>query len=558
MNKKETPQFVPLHSRIKQNHFDKKETQQKTSSSSLSSSPFVLLHSQIKNNLDKKQTQHNNNNNSKSSSNNNKSSSSSSSNNKKKTSSQSQFVPLYSLKNNHLYKKKTGVIITTHGNNGVFVKQAVQSFLAFMPSNIYLVVYVNESNDEITLQLKELFPSIDVVYVVDQHKNGGLTGTWNQGIERCFMNKCENVILSNDDLFILPNIHYILQELDRCNDRELKYFGPLTNEPGPSNASQYHLFARREEPYRITQNLNGFFMAFPKHVLLVNKFDRANYFNPAYTFGGNEVEWNKRFLVKGGKPMVVPRSFVYHYKLKSWRKQKVVHNNPICIYTAVINNYENDIYIHKHLDYDVLYFTDCLHKIEQCMRQNIKPMLVFNNFKNENSILFQRTLKSCPHRHLPHHYKQSIWIDGNVFPLFRNLGHLDLSKNVICFRHPCRTNVYAEMVEILNKKLITQTVFDKMNHIYHQYRFNSHKSNLHETCILFRNHTHPTMLVFGEKWCELINVCHRDQASFDFLLWLYKIDYVSIPFHQRPISKTKHSPSGMITRYSMTTNQTKK
>ena len=117
------------------------------------------------------------------------------------SSSSSQFVPLCSLKNNHLYTKKTGVIITTHGNNGIFIKQAVQSFLAFMPSNMYLVVYVNESDDKITLHLKELFPSIDVVYVVDQHNNGGLTGTWNQGIEKCFMNKCDNVILSNDDLF---------------------------------------------------------------------------------------------------------------------------------------------------------------------------------------------------------------------------------------------------------------------------------------------------------------------------------------------------------------------
>ena len=357
---------------------------------------------------------------------------------------------------------------------------------------------------------------------------------------------------------ILPNIHYILQELDKCTDQDLKYFGPLTNEPGPSNASQYHLFARREEPFRITQNLNGFFMAFPKHVLLFNKFDHANYFNPTYAFGGNEVEWNKRFVTKGGKSMVVPRSFVYHYKLKSWRKQKI--NNTkipgICIYTVVINNYENGIYIHKHLDYDVLYFTDCLHKIEQCMRQNIKPMLVFNNFKNENSIIFQRTLKACPHRYLPSQYKQSIWMDGNVFPLFRNLSHLDLSKNVICFRHPYRTNVYAEMIEILNTKLITQTVFDKMNHIHHKHRFNSQKSKfLHETSILFRNHTNQTMKVFGEKWCELINVCHRDQASFDFLLWLYKIDYVSVPLHQRPISKTTHSPSGKIIRSSMT-NQT--
>jgi GT2 family glycosyltransferase len=458
------------------------------------------------------------------------------------------FVPLHSLKNNNTYIKKTGVVITTHGSNGIYVKQAIQSFIAFMPSNIYMVVYINESNDEITLQLQELFPSIDVIHILDQGQNGGLTGTWNQGIEMCFKNNCDSVILSNDDIFILPNIHFLLTELENCKPNEKKYFGPLSNEPGPCNADQYDLSSRDEAPYMISNNnLNGFFMAFPKEVLLLNKYDNNNYFDPAYPFGGNEVVWNRQFLENGGSSIVVPKTFVYHYKLKTWRQPI---NESTCLYTVMINNYENSIYIHENLEYDVLYFTDCLNKIEQCIKHNIKPMLIFNNFKKENSIIVQRTLKACPHKCLPTHYKKSIWIDGNVLPLFRNINHYDLEKDIICFQHPVRKFVYDEMEIILNKRLITQSVFDKINDIHHEYKWNAKVSILHETSILFRNHN-EAIKTFCDRWLELIQICHRDQASFDFLTWLYKIDYNSIPYNERPIFKVKHSVHGNDIRFSM-------
>ena len=459
-----------------------------------------------------------------------------------------EFIPLHTLKNNNTYIKKTGVVLTTHGNNGIYVRQAIQSFIAFMPLNFYMIVYINESNDEIILQLQELFPSIDVIYISDQHQNGGLTGTWNQGIEMCFKNNCDSVILSNDDIFILPNIHFLLTELDNCKPNEKKYFGPLSNEPGPCNQYQYDLSSRDEDPYTISNNnLNGFFMAFPKEVLLLNKYDDSNYFDPAYPFGGNEVVWDKRFKVNGGLSVIVPRTFVYHYKLKTWRKPV---DESICVYTAVVNNYENHIYIHDNLQYDVLYFTDCLRKVEHCIKRHIKPILVLNDFEKENSIIFQRTIKLNPHICLPNHYNKSIWIDGNVLPLFRNFNNFDLSKDIICFRHPDRTNLYDEMVAILDKKLINKSTFDKINDIHLAYMCDTKEVSLHETCILFRNHN-ETLKYFCNMWTKLIKICHRDQATFDFLLWLYKVDYISISIDQRPIFKVKHSKTGMKIRNSM-------
>ena len=48
---------------------------------------------------------------------------------------------------------KTGVVITTHGFNGIFVKQALECYIRELPDNYFIVLYINESNDKIVLDL---------------------------------------------------------------------------------------------------------------------------------------------------------------------------------------------------------------------------------------------------------------------------------------------------------------------------------------------------------------------------------------------------------------------
>ena len=57
----------------------------------------------------------------------------------------------------------------------------------------------------------------------------------------------------------------------------------------------------------------GFFI----DTLEINKYDDNHYFNPDYPSDKNEVEWFDRFKEKGGLPIVVPRTFIFHYKFKS-------------------------------------------------------------------------------------------------------------------------------------------------------------------------------------------------------------------------------------------------
>ena len=170
-------------------------------------------------------------------------------------------IPIYKKSKNckeylNVNKVKIGVVITTHGFNGVFVRQALECYIRELPDNYFIVLYINESNDKIVLDLMEQYNNDDafkgkvqVIYIKDQKSNGGLTGTWNQGIDLCFENNCDVIILSNDDILFDKSINNILWTCYKNKD-EMKYFGPISNNPGADifNRCQYALSPEKYAP----------------------------------------------------------------------------------------------------------------------------------------------------------------------------------------------------------------------------------------------------------------------------------------------------------------------
>lgn len=225
--------------------------------------------------------------------------------------------------------EKLGIVITTHGNNGIYIEKCIKCFLKFFPKS-YIILFVNESKDPITLAIKNKYPKVHYIYIENQIKNGGLTGTWNQGISLCLRHGCNTIIISNDDIYFGKSIYHIVNSAIR-NKNGKKYFGPVTNNPGPHRANKRNQYSNKpkRQVNRVCHfnkrkwNLNGFFMVFNKRALIRNKFNKYFYFNPKYPFGGNEKEWFHRFRRKGGRGIVVPKTFIFHHKFKSWRKNKI-------------------------------------------------------------------------------------------------------------------------------------------------------------------------------------------------------------------------------------------
>ena len=226
---------------------------------------------------------------------------------------------------NRYNDKRIGVVITTHGNNGLLVEHSIKSYLTFLPKHTSYFLFVNESDDPNMFALKDKYAHVEYIYIADQTTNGGLTGTWNQGIDKCLLKHCDVIILSNDDLIIDSSICHILHHAAYgIPVNQLNYYGPVTNNPGPAIQNQLqHSKHMNTGAKAINHNLNGFFMVFPKDALVLNKYDEFHYFNPKYPFGGNECEWYERFKLKGGQSILVSDTFVYHHKLQSWRELKV-------------------------------------------------------------------------------------------------------------------------------------------------------------------------------------------------------------------------------------------
>jgi len=449
-----------------------------------------------------------------------------------------KFIENISL--NPVFKRrcKTGVVITTHGFNGVFVRNAIQAFIDNMPNNTLIILYVNESDDKITLDLKNIFPQIIFEYIEDQTKNGGLTATWNSGIKKCKEYGCDTILLSNDDIIFNESIKHIINECQIYDGNELRYYGPVSNNPGPTNKMQYKIESEEIDSFVCGHNLNGFFMVFSLNVLESNKYDELNYFDPSYPFGGNEVEWFDRFKKKGGIPIVVPRTFVYHYKLKSWRKNSNKILKDKCIYTINTNGYEgNSINIEYNDEYDSLYFTDDFNLFKECIKQKIIPFLC----KKTNNNLHQREIKSSPHLYLPHIYNSSIYIDGNC-----KLNPINWQKkfekeiqnyDMICFTHPTRNTIKQEMKVVYSYKLATKESIMKINEIIERSEYKDDKG-LTETNVLIRNHKNITN--FNEEWNEMIKICRRDQLSFDYLLEIFKVKVLKLPYSNKPVISRRH------------------
>ena len=279
------------------------------------------------------------------------------------------------------------------------------------------------------------------------------------------------------------------------------------------------------------------------------------------------MEWFNRFVQKKGIPIVVPKTFVYHYKLRSWRSdgQKKLQENDVCIYTINFNNYEGKrILLQKNTDIDNIYFTDdpslkensIIHK---CIQNNILFLYIdvekytSNNWWTVQKQV-QRMIKTCPHDYLPLNYTKSIYLDGDRM-LTKKFCKEDVNRllddvDIVCYENPWNRGNPKRVCN--EKKVIQQSNHDtkeNLDRIWKILQENHFPDNigLSETSILIRNHSN--IKLFSNEWRDLIKICIRDQMSFEYLLWKHKVKYRRKNVKHRPTRKMGHvNPRGREVR----------
>ena len=265
-----------------------------------------------------------------------------------------------------------------------------------------------------------------------------------------------------------------------------------------------------------------------------------------------KLEWKK----------IIPLSFIVHYKAgswveeakkfdgykpisidkwldvnkKYWYKIKPVNGDKV-VYTCITGEYDelkDPMYISEGFDY--ICFTDNLEMKSSVW--DIRPLP--EECEDLSQVKKQRYVKINPHKLLSG-YTVSVWVDGCV-SLCDDLNEL-LSKvitddiSVYVPEHPNRNCIYKESKTILSMHKDKIDIVKPQMDRYKEEGFPS-EYGLLQSNILIRKHNEDDCIRLMEAWFnELKDNSHRDQLSFNYVLW--KNSDIKIKYLDKNIYKSK-------------------
>lgn len=227
-----------------------------------------------------------------------------------------------------------GFVVTTHYDNYDTIKKCLDLLFNSIPEESYVVLYLNEPKGkvvDIEQEYTEESNRFTVITIEDQRANGGLTGTWNQGIDYLLSLKdlqdtkyfdCKVITIIGHDTFVNRSIIHLLEAGKKAQENdEFKYFGPLFKSfPGKSIELWQDEKEYKNHEFKF---IVGSAMTFPINTLIKNKLtytNNENYFNAKwYPFGGNEIDWHKRFILKKGIPEIITDCIINHECKQTWK-----------------------------------------------------------------------------------------------------------------------------------------------------------------------------------------------------------------------------------------------
>ena len=483
---------------------------------------------------------------------------------------------------------KTGVVITTHGEMGAYAQSCLGSLVTYIPMPRHIILYINEGTDPLFDTFEGKFPDVEIVRVDDQDAFGGLTGTWNAGIERCLAKDCDVVVLANGDTHVGADVFHLTDAAALNHRNEPRVFGPVSNAPGPKgcNICQLADSALAEAPREATiyvektdqtlyADLNGFFLCFPAHVLRDFRYDAKACFDLAYPWAQNETNWYRKHCPQLFQPLdrydstvcaprlwVVPRCHVYHHKHAAWRKQSAeARVGELCLYTVVTGSYEaQPTWSPNETNTDVVcyYLSNDIHLLRAAGLLGWRPLFIgswVSTFDTINHKAIQRSAKAAPCDVLPHEHKVSVYMDGNCEPADWSgnvqefvKGYLTKDIDLVCWKHPDRYDVISEAHQVVNFKLETPDRVWAWMETIRDWGF-ADDQGLTETRLLIRRH--HSLMEFSDLWRKSLEHCYRDQLIFDAAAWKTKVSLFRVPippYHGGVVRCQKHSGSGIHRR----------
>lgn len=449
-----------------------------------------------------------------------------------------------------------GVVITTRSKNYIFAKQCIICCLKNLQNPSHIVLLVDKFKDERYLTLQNEFPDVKVHFTQNGFESG-VGEALELGVKQCLKQGCTTVLLTTDNVVFDKSITHIVEECEKAQSEDravvfrpvvctLKFDGITSKDIDNTNNMQNNVGRDFDASHPRDQSLvHQCFLGIPSCVLKSNKYSDGEWFIQTNHANNPHDNWVAQFVERAGEMFVCKSTRVYFYDVKHWKR---CSKNTPCVYTINLGGYEEQTIREHPTRYqgkilDRLYFTDDFKMIKKCFDVNIIPLLVSPDHSNVSSKVLQRTIKTAPHDYLPWFYNVSVYVDGNCLLTLDSLDAL-LNRygthDCICYEHPAapRETVLRELRVIEKGRYETRENVQKIRQTLKDAGFLDINPVVTETNMLIRRH--HNIKAFSDEWCRMIRICVRDQASFDYLLWKHKINYVRLPYKDKPIKGFRH------------------
>ena len=193
------------------------------------------------------------------------------------------------------------------------------------------------------------------------------------------------------------------------------------------------------------------------------------------------------------------------------------------IYTCITNDYDNVNQLHnRRFDHTAsatyVLFTN---SDSQVIQWNISPL----KYQHSHNAKTARWHKTHPHILFPD--STTLWIDGNQIP-FGSIDKILQTTPFGVFKHPKRDCIYDEMLACHHQNKDVLRIILPQIEKYRAAGYPEH-NGLAETCCLLRENTKENARFNEAWWSEIKEHSHRDQLSFDYVIWKLGMAYNIIP-----------------------------
>lgn len=195
-------------------------------------------------------------------------------------------------------------------------------------------------------------------------------------------------------------------------------------------------------------------------------------------------------------------------------------NKSVSIYTAIFGD-NDELNEPKEIEKGVDYF--CFTDNFSLVSKNWKIILLPSLYLNPR--MSARALKILSHK-IMINYELSVWIDGSVkitSSILEFLKNYCKKENICTFDHPSRNCIYKEALDCQIKGRDNFNIISNQMKLYKKLKYPKNYGLLMTGILVRRNNTKEVRILNDRWWDVLIQHSNRDQLSFNFILWKYKL-----------------------------------